>query len=51
MTGITKVLISIAIIGISTLVRWSIGRPSDEQDFHFNLCLCILLAAWIINEY
>ena len=50
MTGLVKVLLAVAVIGISNIVRWIIGRPSQEQDFHFNLCLCIILGAWIIRE-
>ena len=56
MIGIYKLLISILIIIIAMIFRELIVKyvngaySSEESDFHFKLCLCILLAAWIVRE-
>lgn len=56
MIGIYKLLISILIIIVVMFLRTLfiekvIGWFSPpESDFHFKLCLCILLAAWIVRE-
>ena len=55
MIGIYKLLISILIIVVAVFLRSILiehlgGFSSEESDFHYKLCLCILLAAWIVRE-
>ena len=56
MIGIYKLLISILIIIVVMFLRALFIEKvigwfsSSESDFHFKLCLCILLAAWIVRE-
>ena len=55
MIGIYKLLISILIIIVVMFLRAILiehldNYSTEEVDFHFKLCLCILLAAWIVRE-
>ena len=53
MTGVIKILIALAFLGAMNVIRYIVNdclRTSEEKTFHFNLCLCVLLAAWIIRD-
>jgi len=56
MIGVYKLLISVAVIIVIMFIREMLisnvlgAHSSEEADYHFKVCMCILLAAWIIRE-
>lgn len=53
MTGVVKLILAFAFILVANVIRYIANgclTTSEEKTFHFNICICIILGAWIIRE-
>lgn len=56
MIGLVKVAIAVVIYAVCRVLRWLYEALfkswyfTSEEDHNFNICVCILLAAWIVKD-